>query len=65
MNQNITSLINRLDARITRWMARYGILLLRISQGIYPYKLGVNQCGIGNHSTVRAGNVVPDPAKEE
>jgi uncharacterized membrane protein YphA (DoxX/SURF4 family) len=34
MNQNLTSLFNRLDARITRWMARYGILFLRISMGI-------------------------------
>jgi uncharacterized membrane protein YphA (DoxX/SURF4 family) len=34
MNNNITSLFNRYDARITGWMARYGILLLRISMGI-------------------------------
>lgn len=34
MNQNMTALFDRLDAQITRWMARYGILLLRISMGI-------------------------------
>ena len=33
MTQNITQLFNYWDARITRWMARYGILLLRISMG--------------------------------
>jgi len=34
MTQNITPLFNCLDARITRWMAHYGIILLRISMGI-------------------------------
>jgi uncharacterized membrane protein YphA (DoxX/SURF4 family) len=34
MTQNITPLFNYLDVRITRWMARNGILLLRISMGI-------------------------------
>ncbi|MBN2149602.1 MAG: DoxX family membrane protein, partial [Anaerolineales bacterium] len=34
MTQNITSLFKYLDARITQWMARYGILLLRISMGL-------------------------------
>jgi uncharacterized membrane protein YphA (DoxX/SURF4 family) len=34
MTQKITLLFNYLDAKITRWMARYGILLLRISMGI-------------------------------
>jgi uncharacterized membrane protein YphA (DoxX/SURF4 family) len=34
MTQNITPLINYLDARITQWMARYGILLLRVSMGL-------------------------------
>jgi uncharacterized membrane protein YphA (DoxX/SURF4 family) len=34
MTKNITSLFDRLDAQITHWMARYGILLLRISMGI-------------------------------
>lgn len=34
MTQNITPLLNYLDAWITRWMAHYGILLLRISMGI-------------------------------
>ena len=33
MNNNITSLFNSYDARITGWMARYGILFLRISMG--------------------------------
>ena len=34
MAQNIASIFDRLDLRITRWMGRYGILLLRISMGI-------------------------------
>jgi uncharacterized membrane protein YphA (DoxX/SURF4 family) len=34
MNLNIIQLFKDLDTRITRWMARYGILLLRISMGI-------------------------------
>jgi uncharacterized membrane protein YphA (DoxX/SURF4 family) len=34
MTQNNTPLFNYLDARITQWMARYGILLLRISMGL-------------------------------
>jgi len=34
MNNNMTSLFNEFDARITRWMARYGIFFLRISMGI-------------------------------
>lgn len=34
MTGNLASLFNSVDARITRWMARYGILLLRISMGI-------------------------------
>ncbi len=34
MAQNIASRFDRLDLRITRWMGRYGILLLRISMGI-------------------------------
>ncbi len=34
MTQNITPLLNNLDVRITRWMAHYGILLLRISMGL-------------------------------
>jgi uncharacterized membrane protein YphA (DoxX/SURF4 family) len=34
MTQNITQLFNYWDARITQWMARYGILLLRISMGL-------------------------------
>lgn len=34
MTLNIIPLFNYLDVRITRWMAHYGILLLRISMGI-------------------------------
>lgn len=34
MAQNIAARFDRLDLRITRWMGRYGILLLRISMGI-------------------------------
>ncbi len=34
MAQNIALMFDRLDLRITRWMGRYGILLLRISMGI-------------------------------
>lgn len=34
MIQNITTLFNQLDEKITHWMARYGIRLLRISMGI-------------------------------
>jgi len=33
MTHNISSLFDYLDVRITHWMARYGILLLRISMG--------------------------------
>jgi uncharacterized membrane protein YkgB len=31
---SVQQLYNRLDARITRWMARYGVLLLRLSLGM-------------------------------
>lgn len=34
MKQNFTAFFYRSDIKITRWMARYGILLLRISMGI-------------------------------
>ena len=34
MTNKISLLFDRLDIRITRWMGRYGILLLRISMGI-------------------------------
>jgi len=34
MTGSLASLFNSVDTRITRWMARYGILLLRISMGI-------------------------------
>ena len=30
---NIQQLYNRIDAHLTRWMARYGVLLLRLSLG--------------------------------
>lgn len=32
--QRLTAGFDRVDARITRWMARYGIVLLRVSLGI-------------------------------
>jgi uncharacterized membrane protein YphA (DoxX/SURF4 family) len=35
------ALFERVDARITRWMARYGILLLRLSLGIVFLWFGV------------------------
>jgi uncharacterized membrane protein YphA (DoxX/SURF4 family) len=41
MAKRITALFDRLDAQITRWMARYGILLLRISMGIIFLWFGV------------------------
>lgn len=31
---NLANWFNRTDAKITRWMARYGVLLLRLSLGI-------------------------------
>jgi len=34
MTVKLNSLFNSVDARITRWMARYGILFLRISMGV-------------------------------
>jgi len=34
MNQKMMSFLNHSDIIITRWMARYGILFLRISMGI-------------------------------
>jgi uncharacterized membrane protein YphA (DoxX/SURF4 family) len=39
--QNPQEQFNRLDARITRWMARYGVLLLRLSLGIIFLWFGV------------------------
>lgn len=39
--QQIESWFNRVDRRITGWMARYGILLLRISLGIIFLWFGV------------------------
>ena len=34
MTGKLNSLFNSVDTRITRWMARYGILFLRISMGV-------------------------------
>jgi uncharacterized membrane protein YphA (DoxX/SURF4 family) len=41
MTKTITLLFDRLDSRITHWMGRYGILLLRISMGIVFLWFGV------------------------
>ena len=41
MTQKIISFLNRSDIKITRWMARYGILFLRISMGIVFLWFGV------------------------
>jgi uncharacterized membrane protein YphA (DoxX/SURF4 family) len=38
---NFRDWFNRTDARVTRWMARYGILLLRLSLGIVFFWFGV------------------------
>ena len=32
--QNLVALYDRVDIHITRWMARYGVLLLRVSLGV-------------------------------
>ncbi len=37
---NINDLFKRMDAQITRWMARYGVLLLRLSLGIVFFWFG-------------------------
>ena len=38
---NLLALYHRVDVRITNWMARYGILLLRISLGVVFFWFGV------------------------
>jgi uncharacterized membrane protein YphA (DoxX/SURF4 family) len=38
---HLPSFLDRIDARITRWMARYGVLLLRISLGVVFLWFGV------------------------
>ena len=37
--KNLTAWFDRVDVRVTQWMARYGILILRISLGLvfFPY----------------------------
>jgi uncharacterized membrane protein YkgB len=37
----IKTLYNRVDVRLTNWMARYGVLLLRISVGIVFFWFGI------------------------
>lgn len=39
--QKLVNLYNQMDSYITRWMARWGILLLRISVGIVFFWFGV------------------------
>jgi uncharacterized membrane protein YphA (DoxX/SURF4 family) len=39
--QSINQLYDRVDRRITTWMARYGILVLRVSLGIVFFWFGV------------------------
>ena len=39
--QNLQTQFNQLDTRVTRWMARYGMTLLRISVGIVFFWFGV------------------------
>jgi uncharacterized membrane protein YphA (DoxX/SURF4 family) len=39
--QNLTTWIIRADVQITNWMARYGIVLLRVSLGIVFFWFGV------------------------
>jgi uncharacterized membrane protein YphA (DoxX/SURF4 family) len=38
---NLRTLFNRVDVSITNWMARYGIMLLRVSLGIIFFWFGV------------------------
>src|SRR5258707_3955340 len=38
--QRLYDLFDRVDVRVTNWMARYGILLLRISLGIVFFWFG-------------------------
>lgn len=39
--QNLTNRFNKLDQQVTRWMARYGVTLLRVSVGIVFFWFGV------------------------
>jgi uncharacterized membrane protein YphA (DoxX/SURF4 family) len=39
--QNLNTLFNRVDIRITHWMARYSIVILRVSLGIIFFWFGV------------------------
>ncbi len=39
--QNLNTLFNTIDKRITNWMARYGVVLLRVSLGIVFFWFGV------------------------
>src|SRR3970282_1563865 len=39
--QNLTAWVVRADVKITNWMARYGIVLLRISLGVVFFWFGV------------------------
>ena len=39
--ENLRILFDRVDVRVTNWMARYGVLLLRISLGIVFFWFGV------------------------
>ena len=39
--QSLVDLFNRIDIPITRWMARYGIILLRISIGVVFFWFGI------------------------
>ncbi|MBI5304406.1 MAG: DoxX family protein [Chloroflexi bacterium] len=39
--ENLTVWFNRIDTRVTEWMARYGVLLLRVSLGIVFFWFGV------------------------
>ena len=41
MIQSLQKWFTYIDVRITRWLARYGILLLRISLGIVFFWFGV------------------------
>ena len=39
--QTFTTWFNAVDTRITRWMARYGVILLRVSLGVVFFWFGV------------------------
>src|SRR5512143_1286211 len=38
---SVRDLFNRVDVSVTNWMARYGVLILRISLGIVVFWFGV------------------------